>query len=112
MSQDDLWKMSMYDLYLTKLYDSVKESIKELNKDNVIDVCWNLMKAVEAYKIEGVQKKELVLSVLTKICEDLKVDKGILLVLPGAIDYLVGVWNREKTLVDNKVKKVSGCGCF
>lgn len=102
---EELWKLSLYDLNVTKLYDESKELIKDggFTQSNIIDVCLALMKLVEQYNLEGKQKKELVLAVLKKLCLEFGIPESTLDFISIMIDRFVSIDNREVRIAGKKI---------
>jgi len=100
---DDLWKKSLYDLNVSRLYDEIKEAVKDFSKENIFDVLLSLMQFVEKYQLEGAQKKELVMSVLKKLCDEFKIDQALLVGVSVLIDKFVSIDNREIRIAGKKV---------
>lgn len=103
MSNADLWKSSLYDLNVSRLYDEIKAGLQEFKQENLLNVCLASMKLAENYNLEGSQKKELVLAVLRKLCKEYGVNEELLNLVAEMIDKFVSIDNREIRIAGRKV---------
>ena len=84
----------------------------ELSSLNLLGVCVSLMQVVEKYpKLQGVQKKDLVVRTLQRVIEKNGGSVDILALVPSFIDLAVSIDRKKvKIAVEQGCFKIFGCG--
>jgi len=88
------------------------EEVKEITVSNILDVCFKLMNVAEQFiSIPGVEKKKLVLDVITTFGKEKGVPEVLLALIPYFIDKAIDLKD-GKLSFDEVEAAATGCCCF
>ena len=100
-------------------FNSSLSSNEGITPKDIISFIIYLMQVVEKYKIDGSNKKEIVISIIKTIVSEYKnnienvetIDNFINTILPSLIDIIVSLDNKQIYIRLENVLQ-SGCGCI